>query len=56
MKCLANVQGYVKLTGFGYENKGVILPFVANDSEGVYIVNNFGNVLHVRNEDIEILS
>lgn len=52
-KCVVNIQGYVRLKIEGQENS--ILPYVSQDANGVYVVNPYGNALHIAFDLIEIL-
>lgn len=52
-QCVVNIQGYVRLKIKGKEKE--IYPYVSKDAKGVYMVNPFGNALHIPFELVEIL-
>lgn len=54
-KTVVNVLGYVKLINFVNSVNGDILPYVAKDDEGYYVVNYYGNTVRVGNENVEVL-
>ena len=48
-----NIQGYVRLKIKGKEPE--IYPYVSKDTKGVFMVNLYGNTLHVPFDLVEIL-
>lgn len=53
-QCIINIIGYVRLVHYkGQEH--IILPYVAEDDKGVYVVNQYGNAIHVDFNTVEIL-
>lgn len=52
MKALVNVIGYVKVD---LGKAQVIMPYIAKEEDGVYVLNNYGNAVFVQNKIITFL-
>jgi hypothetical protein len=50
MKTVVNVYGYIKT------KSGEILPFLARDNDGVYAVDELGDLVYVKFDICEIIS
>lgn len=52
-QCVVNIQGYVRLKIKVKEKE--IYPYISQDAKGVFMVNPYGNALHISFDLVEIL-